>query len=372
MAGEVALSPSQVKKDGQWRPIRHKTAPSHRPYPPLPIPRRLSSVTAKLRRRPLSTISEDQAPSLKTSSTVNLNPKSASSPYQSFAQTHSTEHLIHIQPSRQLQAFQSVSYHSVDEAFWSTPRLYRKQSQWTIPPESHVPNEISVTDGQTAIETSVTSAVHAEYLLEPVETPMTTDEELPREAIADLFQRVEEYEREHPENAKDAAKVWVRASEVSQGLTKTLKTMGSLSRRQTFEARSRHDSGFGSLSSSRTIPIRSQMKIYEKPTQLKRMGIAANDYWRRFRNWSTGRDTELQSRNSVVGYTVMNLSVVSLILNDTSAIQAHKPRKLSRAPRLAKNSSGIVYAMPVREDGRHSACEQLKRRKSSLFLDVDS
>ena len=371
MAGEVALSPSQVKKDGQWRPIRHKTAPSYRPSPPLPIPRRLSSVTARLRRRPLSTINEDQAPSLKTSSTASLKLKSAS-PYQSFARTHSTEHLIHIQPSRQLQAFQSVSYHSVDEAFWSTPRLYRMQSQWTVPPESHVPSEISVTEGPTAIDTSVISAVDAEYLLESVETPVTADEDLPREAIADLFQRVEEYEREHPENPKDAVKVWIRASEVSQGLTKTLKTMGSLSRRPTSEARPRHDSGFGPSSPSRMVPIRSQIKIYEKPTQLKRMGIAANDYWRRFRNWSTGRDTELQPGNSVVDYTVMDLSVVSFILNDPSAVQAHKPRKLSRAPRLVENSSGIVYAMPVREESRHSGNEQLKRRKSSLFLDVDS
>lgn len=369
MAGEVALSPSQVKKDGQWQPIRDKIAQSQRPSPPNSPPRRLSSVTAKLKRRPLSPINEDKVSSLNSDSSISLRLKSAL-PYQPSTRSHSTEHLIYIHPSRQLQKYQSVSSQCTNEAYASTPRLYRTQSQRTALPESYLPSGIPICQVPSTVETCASTLLETDDTFEPGADPMPVDEDLPREAIADLFHRVEEYERQHPEKINDAGKVWVRVSEVGQGLTKTFKTMGSMHKKHTFETR--HDYNEPKFP-ARTIPIRSQIKIYEKPTRSTRMSIAMRDCWRRFRNWTTGRDTELKASRIVTNRSnpVMNVSIVSLNLADPFATTPRTgPRKLSRVGKVVERTDGDMYAWSARKDSKHSIGEQLKGRKSSLFLDI--
>ena len=206
-----------------------------------------------------------------------------------------------------------------------------------------------------ADETIVSTDLGNEEPSEHGASPMAAGNDLPREAIADLFHRVNEYEREHPEVVRDSGKVWVRVNSVGHGLTKTFKTMSSLRRKQTFEARLGHN-----------VPVQSQLKIYEKPSRMKRIRIAVHDCWRKFRNWSTGRDTELQPKKNVVNYPypLINVSLVSLTRPEPGS------RKLSRAPRLEERADGMVYVRKARKDSKLCVSEQLQRRRSSLFLDV--
>ncbi|KAJ8112481.1 hypothetical protein OPT61_g5155 [Boeremia exigua] len=356
MVGEVPLSPSQVRKDGRWRPVRHNTAPSLRSSRPTSAPRRRSSLRAVLRCKPLSTISEDIAPSTKSNSTVSLK-LNAAVPYQPSAWSHSTEHLLYFHPSQQLQNYQSVSFHCTGEACESMPRLYRTQSQWVAP--STRSDELGDTPAYRDPNTSEEDTYIDRNLEEGSESgiaSVVSEEDIPREAIADLFHRVEEYEREHPEIVRDSGKVWVRANSVGHGL---IRTMSTLHKKPTFEARLGHN-----------VPVQSQLRIYEKPSHTERVKIAVHDCWRKFRNWSTGRDTELWAKKSVVqqSYPVMNASSVSLDLPRTSPTRCQfGPRKLSRAPRVEERTDGAGIA---RRDSKLSAREQLRRRKSSLFLDT--
>ena len=258
MASEVALNPSRVKKDGQWQPVRHNSYPSPRPYPPNSLTRRLTSVTAKLKRGPFATIKESPVPSLESNSSVSLGFKAPLPP----AWIHSSEHLIYIHPSRQLQDYQSASSRSVyrgnefDEASSSPPRIIRTQSQWMAPPSaSYVPSGLLVPEEPSIIREIATSGLNIEDPQEPGEHPVPVSGDLPREAIADLFDRVEDYEREHPDKIKEAGKVGTRVSEVGHNLTKTLKTMGSLRRKQTFEARLECESASTPRRRSATYPF---------------------------------------------------------------------------------------------------------------------
>ncbi|KAF2623681.1 hypothetical protein BU25DRAFT_424647 [Macroventuria anomochaeta] len=324
--------------------------------PPISIPRRLSSLRAGLKRKPLSTINEDKVPSLRSVSTGSLIVNTAL-PCQPPAWSHSSEHLIHIQPSEELQALQSVSSYSTNDGYGPMPRLYRTQSQWMAPPpESYMPSGMPVWQGLT------TTNLDNEDPSELGGKAMAVGEDLSREEIASLFRRIEEYEREHPEIINDAGKVWVRVDRVGHGLTKTFKTMGSLHKKRTFEARLGHN-----------VPVQSQLKIYEKPNTMRRIGIVVRHCWRRFRNWSTGRDTGLQAKKNVVDHPhpFMNVSIVSLTLPDPCTTRPQPgPRKLSRAGKLVEGADGTMYVKPARKDSKFSIGEQPWRRNPKLFLDI--
>ncbi|KAH6611936.1 hypothetical protein C7974DRAFT_87668 [Boeremia exigua] len=353
MAGEAPLSPSQVRRDGRWRPVRHKTAPSIRPLPRTSDPQRRSSLRAVLKRKPLSTISEDKSPSLKSNSTVSLRLNIAL-PYQSSVFSHSSDHLLYFQPSQQLQNLQSVSFHCTDEAYESMPRLYRTQSQWKTSPIRYY----QLSDTPVIQRLMVHDMDAYETHSESGGSPTTAREDLPREAIADLFHRVEAYEREHPEVVRDSGKVWVRVNSVGHGLTKTFKTMSSLRKKQTFEARIGH-----------SVAVQSQLRVYEKPSGTKRLKIAAHDCWRKFRNWSTGKNTEPWAKENLIQnpYRILNSSIVSLPKK-----RQPRFRKLSRALKLEERTIGTECTRKARRDSKMSIGEQPKRRKSSLFLDVYS
>ena len=139
MAGEVALSPSQVRRNGQWEPIRRTVGPRYRSLLPLPCPSRQPAHVSALGRRPLPNIHEDKALSLKSASTSSLKVKPIPS-YQPSTWSRSSEHLIIIKPSPQLQLFQSVSGSSIEGAHLSRPRKH----QTLIRPESYVPSGIPI------------------------------------------------------------------------------------------------------------------------------------------------------------------------------------------------------------------------------------
>jgi hypothetical protein len=143
-------------------------------------------------------------------------------------------------------------------------------------------------------------------------------------------------------------------------LTKTFKNMGSLHKKRSLEPRL--ERGF----SSQIVPIRSQIKVYERPTRMKRIQIAMHDCWRKFRNWSTDRDTELQARKKALDNIapLMSHSVLSLTLSNQGGVRLQLgSRKLSRAPRLGERTNGAVGVRPVRKDSKFSISEQLKRRR---------
>jgi hypothetical protein len=380
MAGEVAQRPSQVKKDGRWRPIRHNTAPSIRSHPPGLISPRRSSFRAFRDRRPLPSIREYKTATVKTRSTGSL---------EDFAPTYlptswksSSERLVLISESPQLQQIQSVSL-SFTEETWRckpAPKLYRTQSQWTRRwPASYAPSGISEFESSASLGFQYTPTPKPTPPLETIATPTLDEREsselevetvcvgqdLPRQDIAELFYRAGEYDREHPEVVRESGKIWVRVNSVSHGLTRTLKTMGSLHKKKpSFEARL-----------GPNVPVYSRLKCYEKPGRVKRMKIVVQDCWRKFRNWSTGRDTALQAGHltPTTAYPMMNFSVVSVNLTPTRDSRPHvEHRRLSRAPKL-EGSEAMAYRGHVRKDSKHSTYDEpLKRRRSSLFLDVYS
>lgn len=394
---EAALSPSQVKKSGKWWPTRHKSCPTQRPSVSISLPRRLSSAAAKM-RRPLSIIKEDVL-SLKSNSSISLRLRTP----LPAGWTYSSDHLIFINPSRQLQDYQSVSYHSayrddeVEQAYLAMPRLYRTQSQWTPPsPVSYVPSGFPMAEESMTVETKAPSFLEADDPWEPAEHPLAVDGDLPREAIADLFQRVGVSEQEPPDRIKDAGKVWVRVSEVGQGLTKTLKTMGSLRRKQPFEARLHCDSSSMSPVMPRNMPFRSQIRIYEKPTRRKRICITVDDWWRRVRKWSSGRDKKFDA-GSFLDARGKNVTFVSFDLAEShgwaamgsqSEAQCHslsrsRLQSQSRTQSQPQSQPQLQFSMraprsaqmrdnrPVRTDSKHSAHEQLVGRNPDLFPEVD-
>lgn len=381
MAGEVAQSPSQVKKDGRWQPIRHNTAPSLRSYPPGSIPRRRSSLRAITGRRPLPPIQEYRTASVKTRSTGSL--EDLIPTYHPTSWKSSSERLVFISESPQLQQIQSVSL-SCSEDLWgceSAPRLYRTQSQWARSlPVSYFSSGIPVFESSLSLEVQHTPTPEATPPPETIATPgvdkrdsseleanfVCVGEDLPREDIAELFQRVEEYDREHPEVLRESGMVWVRVNSVSHGLTRTLKTMGSLHKKKpSFEARL-----------GRNVPVYSRLKCYEKPSRVKRMKIAVQDCWRKFRNWSTGRDTALQANKlaPTTAHPMMNVSVVSLNMTPSRNTRPQMgQRRLSRAPKLEGGLDAMAYRGHTRKDSKHSTYDEpLKRRRSSLFLDIYS
>jgi len=379
MAGEVAQSPSQVKKDGRWRPIRHNTAPSIRSYPPGLIPPRRSSLTAFQRRRSLAPIQEYKAASVTSRSTGSL--EDLVPTYLPTYWKSSSERLVVIPESPQLQQLQSVSLSFVEDTWRSepAPRLYKTQSQWTRPaPATYMPSGIPTLESSTSLEvqypptpeptspleTAATSVLDERESLEIETEFMCVEHRLPREDIASLFYRAEEYDRSHPEIVRDSGKVWVRVNSIGHGLTKTLKTMGSLHKKKpSFEARL-----------GPNIPVYSRLKCYEKPGRVKRMKIVAQDCWRKFRNWSTGRDTALQAeRLGPTAHPIMNVSVVSLnLMPGREARPQTGHRRLSRGPKM-EGREHMAYCGHVRKDSKHSTQnEPVKRRRSDLFLDIYS
>ncbi|KAJ4333983.1 transcriptional regulator [Ascochyta clinopodiicola] len=233
----------------------------------------------------------------------------------------------------------------------------------------YVPNGFPETREPTTVETSVASVPDIEDLPQSAEHPVPLDTDLSRDAIADLFHRVEAYEREHLDDTKDAGTVWVRVSEVGHGLTKTLKTMGSLRRRPTFKARLETDSVDRAKLPAGTVSIQPRVKIYEKPTRVKRLGITVGDCWKRLRRRSRYTGTELQAKHVVIDRPATNGSDVSFKVDEqsTTHIERNDP---PTAADLAGSSDGTI-PRPVRKDSKRSVSEQLGRRKSSLFLDVD-
>jgi hypothetical protein len=379
MAGEVAQSPSQVKKDGRWRPIRHNTAPSVRSYPPGLIPPRRSSLTAFQSRRSLAPIQEYRAASVASRSTGSL--EDLVPTYLPTSWKSSSERLVVIPESPQLQQLQSVSLSFVEDTWTSEskPPLYRTQSQWTRPaPAIYMPSGIPQLRSSTPLEvhsaptqestppleTDDTSALDGRESSEVEAEFVCVEQQLQREDIAELFYRAGEYDRQHPDVVRESGKVWVRVNSIGHGLTKTLKTMGSLHKKKpSFEAR---------LGPS--IPVYSRLKCYEKPGRVKRMKIVAQDCWRKFRNWSTGRDTALQAeRLTPTAHPMMKVSVVSL--NLTPGCEARPQmghRRLSRAPKL-EGWEPMAYRGHTRKDSKHSTHDEpLKRRRSDLFLDIYS
>ena len=394
MAVEAPLIPSQVRQDGQRWPVRHKTSPNLRQQPPPPgLPRRRSSLRQALRRKPLFTISEDKAPSLKSNSTVSLR-LNIVEPYRPSSMSTFSEHLVYFCPSQQLQNYQSVSFHRVDEAGNSTSRLFRTQSQWRAPPSQCSYSDTDRSSTTTWTFDSNTTAPPLDYY-EDTPSPHPTEEaeqDLPREAIADLFHRVEAYEREHPEVVRDAVgTVWVRVNSVGRELSTRIKKIGGRGR-----LRDKRDSpSSSSFSSSSFEPPRlgyssvpqSRMRVYEKPSRAKRIKIAVGDSWRRFRNRATGRDTELWGTrwyvNNVVGSGECEYSHERRVgsLSDTTAPSmgssggARPVRPLQR--RFSRGGQG--HGMEGVRGGRSRRDSnnfygggevQRKRRKSSLFLDV--
>jgi hypothetical protein len=351
MAVEAPLIPSQVRQDGQWWSVRHKTSPNLRQQPPPPgLPRRRSSLRQALRRKPLFTISEDKAPSLKSNSTVSLR-LNIVEPYRPFSMSTFSEHLVYFCPSQQLQNYQSVSFHRVDEAGNSTSRLFRTQSQWRGPSQSSYDTDQSSTMTWT-FDSNTTASF--DYEDTPSSQPTEEDQDLPRKAIADLFHRVEAYEREHPEVVRDAGTVWVRVNSVGRGLSTRLKKMSR---------RDKKDSASFEPRLGYSVP-QSRMRVYEKPSRAKRIKIAVHDSWRRFRNRATGRDTELWTSWDVnIGgeYSSRVGSVSDATPSRGQARPGRPQRRLSRGHGLE--------GMRRRESKIYGG-EQRKRRKSSLFLDV--
>ncbi|KAF3052880.1 hypothetical protein E8E11_010941 [Didymella keratinophila] len=297
----------------------------------------------------------------------------------------SSERLVVILESPQLQQLQSVSLSFVEDTWRSepAPRLYRTQSQWTKPaPATYQPSGISAFESSTSLdvhcgptpeytpplETAVSSALDERELLEVGMEFVCMEHRLPREDIASLFYRVEEYDRSHPEIVRDSGKVWIRVNSIGHGLTKTLKTMGSLHKKKpSFEARL-----------GPNVPVYSRLNCYEKPGRVKRMKIVAQDCWRKFRNWSTGRDTALQTeRLETTAYRMMNVSVVSLNLTPggeagCGARPQTGHRRLSRGPKL-EGWEYMAYRGHERKDSKHSTHDEpVKRRRSDLFLDIYS
>lgn len=352
MAVESPLIPSQVRQDGQWWPVRHKTSPNLRQQPPPSgLPRRRSSLRQALRRKPLFTISEDKTPSLKSNSTVSLR-LNITEPYRPLSMSTFSEHLIYFCPSQQLQNYQSVSFHRVDDAGNSTSRLFRTQSQWRGPSQSSSDTDQGST--MTSTMDSNTTAPSFDYEDIPSPQPTEEDPEIPREAIADLFHRVEAYEREHPEVVRDAGAVWVRVNSVGRGLSTRIKKMSRRDKKASpsFEPRLGY-----------SVP-QSRMRVYEKPSRAKRIKIAVNDSWRRFRNRATGRDTELWT-----SWDVNMGGECSRRAGSTS--DATPTRGQARPVRPQRRfSRGHGLEGIRRRNSKVYGGEQRKRRKSSLFLDV--
>jgi hypothetical protein len=302
MAGEVAPSPSQTEKNGHWRPVRHNSVPTHKASAPFPIPRRLSS-TAELRKHRLSTINE--VSTSKTDDSIN---RLSIPPCQSLPRNHSSEHIIYIQPSLQLRAYQSVSYHSIeggnrlDEAHWSASGLYKPQNQWTVPPITYVPTGLPTTPASTPYETCVQFVFNAVDPLEPWENPMTVDEDLPHEQIVDLLDRIEEHERTDRKLHADPSSAWLRVSEASQDLTRSLtKTMGSLKKKPTFEARLERTTHASQSPHHPPSCIPRQDSHEDPPTPRKKsISATAKEYYRKLRTWSSRRDsmTSISRSNS--------------------------------------------------------------------------
>lgn len=378
MADEVAQSPSQVKQDGSWRPIRHNTTPSIRSYPPgSKIPRR-SSLRAFARKRPLAPIQEYKASSAKNRGTGSL--EDLIPTYNPTSWKSSSDQLVLISESPQLQQIQSVSL-SFPEDSWryeSAPHLYRTQSQWTrTSPTSRIPSGIPTFEGYSSLEISNpedgppsdASAIHdlddgdsADYEAHH----MCPRQHLPREDIAELFQRVEGYDRAHPEIVRDSGKVWVRVNSVSRGLSKTLKTMGSLHKKTpSFEARI-----------GPNVPVYSQLKCYEKPGRAMRVKIVVHDCWRKLRNWSTGRDTDLQAKGLASMPAASDDEGFGRVPQNDGCARykaSDETNTLSKAPKLEGGWKAATYRGHMRKDSKHSAYDEpLKRRRSSLFPDVCS
>lgn len=357
MAVEAPLIPSQVRQDGQWWPVRHKTSPNLRQQPPPPgLPRRRSSLRQALRRKPLFTISEDKAPSLKSNSTVSLR-LNITEPYRPFSMSTFSEHLVYFCPSQQLQNYQSVSFHRVDEAGNSTSRLFRTQSQWRGPSQSSYDQSLYDTDQSSTMTWTLdsnTTSASFDYEDPPSPQPTEENQDFPREAIADLFHRVEAYEREHPEVVRDAGTVWVRVNSVGRGLSTRIKKMSRRDKKASppFEPRLGY-----------SVP-QSRMRVYEKPSRAKRIKIAVHDSWRRFRNRATGRDTELWTSWDVSMGSECSSRVGSVSDAAPSMGQARPGRPQRRFSR-GHGSEGMR-----RRDSKVYGGEQRKRRKSSLFLDV--
>lgn len=262
-----------------------------------------------------------------------------------------SEHVVYFCPSQQLQNYQSVSFYCADDGYGSESSLFRTQSQRGK--RSHRLSKFSTPETDITIHHNTASLATI---------PADFAEDLPRAAIADLFQRVADYEREHPEILRDSGKVWIRVNSVGRGLSTRIKTLGWPGKRPpSFEPR---------LTSS--VPVRSRMRVYEKPSRMKRVQIAVHDCWRRFRNRSTGRDTELWSKKEEgLGNQnpLLNVSMLSLALPDAGP-STRPQRKISRAHRGEQKGDDGVGMRSIRRDSKMSVDEEAKRCKSSLFLDV--
>jgi len=342
--------------------VRHKSGRSLRPPPPVSTRLRRRSFKAVLRRKPLSTINEGKTPSLESSSTISLR-FDIDRTSQFSIQSCPSEPLVCFFPSQQLQNYQSVSFHCYNTRLDPTPQMYRTQSQWTASSlRSCESSEILSCQSPTVCRTDGSFDMKHEEQLESGAGPAPAEEDISREAIVDPFHRIEEYEEGQPGVVRDSGKVWVRVNSVGHGLTRGLKTMGSLRKRHTFEARLGHN-----------VPVYSQLRIYEKPSHIKRVKIAVLNYWRKFRNWSTGRETELWATSNLAQYPyhVMNASVLSLDLSnlDPTSWQTGLSTGAVASERTVYSNGSMMKA---RRASKMSTGEQIKRRKSSLFLDVYS
>ena len=330
----------------------------------------------------MAPIQEYKAASVTSRSTGSL--ESLLPTYLPTSWKSSSDRLVVIPESPQLQQLQSVSLSFVEDT-WTpepAPRVYKTHSQWTRPaPAIYMPSGIPASGSSTSLdvhyaptrestpapESAVTSNLDERELWEVEPDFVCMERRLPREDIASLFYRVEEYDREHPEIVRDSGKVWVRVNSIGHGLTKTLKTMGSLHKKKpSLEAHL-----------GPNIPVYSRLKCYEKPGRVKRMKIVAQDCWRKFRNWSTGRDTALQAEQlATTAHPMMNVSVVSLNLTPGCAAgrgaRPQRHRRLSRAPKM-EVWEHMAYRGHARKDSKHPANEEpVKRRRSDLFLDIYS
>lgn len=274
-----------------------------------------------------------------------------------------SEHIVYFHPSQQLQNYQSVSFHCADEAYDSSSSLFRTQSQWkSLPRQPFENGDISMSQYLTSPELNVPGGCERSEPSDPATSPTDFVEELPRAAIADLFQRVADYERDHPEIVRDSGKVWIRVNSVGRGLSTRIRTIGWPGKKPSFEARVGNN-----------VPVHSRMRVYEKLSRTKRIQIAVHDCWRRFRNRSTGRDTELWARKESLHspYPVLNMSILSLALPNTAPTGSQvEPRKLSRTLELEHDADKTMSVKSASGDSNVSFGEELKRRKSSLFLDV--
>jgi hypothetical protein len=372
MKSEVNSSSPQINKQGRRRLSKRKTELTHKATATKSTPWRLFFFPAKPKKEPSSTVNEDPRSPLGNKKSPKPKPIASCAP---LAKDPSSEHLIYIHPSSQLQEYQSVSCHTtedrkqIDEIRSSSLRIYKTQSQWLCPATSSQQSGLS-TGASTVCDSSEKPIFNRVDSMDPGDRPVIIARDLWCDQVVDSVQGVGQYEHDHPKDNRNTnrAHMHINTNTTNQSPPISPSTKTPPNKKHTFQPRLERN--------TITLPLsppppssRSHPQPYKSPTRVHRLNLRTiiTTYWHSLKNKSTTLFTSLQdSGTQIFKHQGVNTSLVSLTLNDSCATQASKA---TRRDVRSGNRDRDRRARGCGGGGKEGM--RMRGRKSSLFLDVD-